>query len=437
MHHKIYKFNNGLHLLYEKPYGDNKYSSINFAIEFGSIHEPNNQDGCAHFIEHMCFKGNDYIKSSRDLSVEFDKLGVYTNAYTEKKLTNYTFTCPNDNLLKTIDLLTNMLFFSTFNKQEFDKEYNVVLEENYRDKQDFNEKLNNIIDKYIYNGSCYAKPIDNISFHLKKKLKRDDLYDIYKKYYTPDKMVLSICSSFKYDVILKHCLNSNTSKYTSKDRYINYSLKLNINSNLSYKIITQEEKLTEVTYLSFAYRTCSYYNDDVYILNLIKNILSSGMSSRLFFNLREKHGLTYANYVECNYFEHSGDFTITCETSHNKLFGNNNVLDILVKTINNLIKYGIKQDELDKTRGYIQGQSLIALNDNRSISEFNSVNFISNNLNGSIKDDFNNRYKNITVEQINKSLKKYLIKDNLLFAIISNKKVNVNKIKPYIDKLII
>ena len=161
------------------------------------------------------------------------------------------------------------------------------------------------------------------------------------------------------------------------------------------------------------------------------------MSSRLFFNLREKHGLTYSSHVECNYFEHSGDFTITCETSYNKLFGNNNVLDILVKTINNLIEYGIKQDELDKTLGYIKGQSLIALNDNRILSEFNSVNFICNNLNGSIKNEFNDKYKNITIDQINRSLKKYLIKDNLLVAIISNKKINNNKIKPYIDKLLI
>ena len=95
MSQKIFKFNNGLHLIYEKSVHENKYSSINFAIEFGSIHEPENHKGCAHFIEHMCFKRNKNIKNSKILSETFDKLGVYTNAYTDKKLTNYTFTSPN------------------------------------------------------------------------------------------------------------------------------------------------------------------------------------------------------------------------------------------------------------------------------------------------------------------------------------------------------
>lgn len=435
MSYKIYKFNNGLQLIYEKPYSNNNYSSIHFAVEFGSIHEPLNQDGSAHYIEHMCFKGNKNIKTSRELSNTFDKLGVYTNAYTEKKLTNYTFTCPNKNLLKTIDLLTNMLFFSIFNKNEFKKEYNVVLEENHRDKQDFNEKLNNIIDKYMYEGSSYEKPIDNINFHLKKKLKRDDLYDIYKQYYTPDKMVLSICSSFNYNDILKHCLGNVISKYTNNIP-LKYNLKLAIKPHCKYNIISQEEKLTEVTYLSFAFRTCSYFNDDIYTLNLIKHVLSSGMSSRLFFNLREKYGLTYSSHVECNYFEHSGDFCITCETNYNKLFGNNNVMDILVKTINELTKYGIKKDEINKTLGYMQGQTVISLNDNRFISEHNAVSFICNNLNNSIKTEFEKKYKNITEKQITDVINKYLIKENLLVAVINNKKININKIQPYVHKLL-
>ena len=109
------------------------------------------------------------------------------------------------------------------------------------------------------------------------------------------------------------------------------------------------------------------------------------MSSRLFTNLREKHGLTYASDVECNYFEHSGDFVIKCETNYNKLFGKNNVLDIIVRIINELIENGITIDELNKVKGYMEGQSLISLNDNRYICEYNAVNFICNNLNNYIK----------------------------------------------------
>ena len=434
MSHKIFKFNNGLHLIYEKSLNENKYSSINFAVEFGSIHEPENNKGCAHFIEHMCFKQNKNIKSSKILSETFDKLGVYTNAYTDKKLTNYTFTAPNKNLLKTIDLLTDMMYFTIFDKEEFKREYNVVLEENYRDEQDFSEKLNNSIDNFMYADSVYKMPIDNIKYH-NKKLKCDELYKIYKQHYTPDKMVLSICSAFPYDDILNHCKNNVISKHKSSE-CIKYSLNLNLITQNDYKIITSTEKLTNVVYLAFAYRTCSYFNTDIYTLNILKHILTSGMSSRLFTNLREKHGLTYASDAECNYFEHSGDFVIKCETNYNKLFGKNNVLDIIVRIINELIENGITIDELNKVKGYMEGQSLISLNDNRYICEYNAVNFICNNLNHSIKKEFDEKYKNVTVTTVNNIIKKYFYKENLLVSIINKKKINENKIKPYIEKLL-
>ena len=63
----------------------------------------------------------------------------------------------------------------------------MVLEENYRDEQDFSENLNTIIDDFMYADSVYKMPIDNIKFH-NKKLKCDELYKIYKQHYTPDKM---------------------------------------------------------------------------------------------------------------------------------------------------------------------------------------------------------------------------------------------------------
>ena len=434
MSQNIYTFKNDLRLIHETPLNKNDYSAVNLAVEFGSIHEPDNSKGCAHYIEHMCFKGNKKIKSSFDLSRLFDSMGVYTNAYTEKKFTNYILLCPNEHLLKTINLITDMIFFSHFDKTEFDKEYNVVLEENHRDEQDFREQLNTTIDNFIYDGSCYKLPIDNINYH-KTKLNRDKLYNIYKQYYTPDKMILSICSSIQYSKILNHCKHNIISSFTSP-HCLKYNLKLNSFVQTDYKIITKQDKLTEVAYVSFSYKTCSYFNNDIYVLNLINHIFSSGMSSRLFSNLREKHGLTYTSDSNCNYFEHSGDFSITCESNYNKLFGKNNIFDIIIKILNDFISNGVTEVEIEKILGYISGQEKISLNENRYICEYNAVNLLCNNLTYSAKNEFKEMYSKINPTHIKRVIKKYFNKYNLIVCVVSSKNINIDKISPYIDKLV-
>ena len=435
MTHNITKFKNNLRLIHELPFTKNNYSAVNFIIEYGSVHEPPNQKGSAHFIEHMCFKGNSKIKSGIKMSELFDKMGIYTNAYTEKKFTNYIFICPNKYLFETIDLATYMIFFSHFDKLEFKKEYNVVLEENHRDQQDFEGQVNQLIDQFIYNGSSYEKPIDHIDFH-KTKLKRDDLYKLYKKYYTPDKVILSICSSITFSPIAKFCNTHIVSKHKSK--YCNsYTLNLTVPNQTSTKIIIKKEKLTDVTYLTMTYKTCNYFNEDIHILNFLKHIFNSGMSGRLFINLREKHGLTYTSSAETNYFEHSGDFSISCETNFKKFFGKNHTFDIVIKLLNDIINNKIKEEEIEKVKGYIYGQNAISLNDNKYICEYNSVNLLINNLNHSVKDEYDLKTKNIKKEDIKRIIKKYFNKNNLTVCILSNKNITENQIIPYINNLVL
>jgi predicted Zn-dependent peptidase len=434
MNYNIKKFNNNLRLIHQKPKTNNNYSVINMIIGFGSIHEPDNLKGSAHYIEHMCFKGNSKIKNSKKLSTILDKYGAYTNAYTDKKYTNYIIVCPDKYLLECIDIITHMVLFSKFDKNEFKKEYNVVLEENHRDKQDFYEQMNTSIDEHIYNGSSYEKPIDCIEFH-KKKLECDDLYKLYKKYYTTDKTILSICSTLSFDKIINYCKSHTISNYKSPNCE-SYNLKLNIPYYDKYKIIIKKEKLTDVTYLSITYKTCGYFSKDTYILNFIKNLLSSGMSSKLFFKLREEKGLTYTSNAETNYYEHSGDFSISCETNFNKLFGKNNTLDTCIEVINDILNFKITNDEIEKIKGYLYGQDILSLNDNKYICEYNAVNLCINNLNNNVLNEYDKNIKNINKNDIITIIKKYFNKNNLTLCIVSNKTIYEKNIVPYINKLV-
>ena len=430
---KKYEFDNGLKLVYETPFNNNKYSSLMIGVNFGSIHEPKNMKGAAHFIEHMCFKGNKHIKECTEISKNFDKYGAYLNAYTDKKYTNYIISCNNDNLIPCFNILVSMILFSIFEKKDFDKEYNVVIEENLRDKQDFNDQLNTMIDKFIYDGSNYKLPIDDLDYH-KNKLKNSELFKLYKEYYVPENITVSICSNISYNKIIKMIKSSHLSKENNSK--ININVPLSIKSQENYHIQTKIDKLTNVTYIAFSFKTCGYLNEDIHVLNLIKTILSSGMSSRLFTNFREKFGLTYASDCTANFFEHMGDITLTCETNYDKLFINNGIMQIFINIINDIKNKPIKIDEINKAKGLIDGEHKILLNDNKLICESNLINTINDNLNYSIKDEFKLKIKNIDYTLIKTVINKYFNKNNLTVTIISNKSINNSKIKKYIEKIL-
>lgn len=429
-----YEFDNGLNFVFETPFNKNNYSSLMIGVKFGSIHEPKNMKGAAHFIEHMCFKGNKDIKDCTEISKEFDKYGAYLNAYTEKKYTNYIVSCNNEHLQPCFNILVSMILFSNFEKKDFDKEYNVILEENLRDKQDFNDQLNTMIDKKIYDGSNYKLPIDDLDYH-KKKLKNSDLFKLYNEYYVPNNIFISVCSNISFNNIIKMIKSSPITKIKKKDVF-KHNIPLNIKSQENYFIQTKIDKLTNVTYIAFSFKTCGYLNDDIYVLNLIKTILSSGMSSRLFTNFREKYGLTYASDCTANFFEHMGDITLTCETNYDKLFMKNGILQIFINIINNIKNKAIDIEEINKAKGLIDGEHKLNLNDNKLISESNLINIINNNLNYSIKDEFKLKIKDINNKLINNTINKYFIKSNLTVSIISNKNINHSKIQKYVEKIL-
>jgi predicted Zn-dependent peptidase len=147
----------------------------------GSIYETNNLRGVSHFVEHMCFKGTQKIIQPNEIFANYDEIGAYINAYTEKEYTCYTLKCSDMFVENSINILSDMMLNSTFPKKEFIKEQKVIVEENIRSINNnewfFFDKLNAI----FYEGSSFAYPIDSIEYHPKDTtLKYKDVQQWYE-----------------------------------------------------------------------------------------------------------------------------------------------------------------------------------------------------------------------------------------------------------------
>ena len=187
---KTHTFPNGFRMVYEQSPSDIPVTYMRTLCDFGSINEPIDSKGAAHFIEHMCFKGTTMIKNSGDLNQIYDKIGAYMNATTDKLHTCYIVKCNSIYFENMARLISDMMMNSKFDEKECVKEEQVVIEENSRNGDDVNDILFSELDKMIYKGSVYEYPVDTMEYH-NNNFKYSKIYELYKLFYQPNRMVLS------------------------------------------------------------------------------------------------------------------------------------------------------------------------------------------------------------------------------------------------------
>ena len=118
---------NGARILTQRIPGV-RSAALGFFVGAGSRHELASENGAAHFIEHMSFKGT-ATRSAGDLAREMDAIGGQVNAYTTKEHTCYYARCLDSHLDRAVDLLCDMLFASRFDQRDVEVERGVILEE--------------------------------------------------------------------------------------------------------------------------------------------------------------------------------------------------------------------------------------------------------------------------------------------------------------------
>jgi len=438
-----YIFSNGFRIIHQKPTNSLKMTSIHLFCDVGSVHEKDGIRGVSHFVEHLCFKGTKKVPDPREILLNFDKIGAFFNAYTEKKYTCYTIKCEDTYVENCTKILADMLLNSTFPKTEYYKEQKVVLEENIRDENDAQYILSKKVDAIMYKGSSYEHAIDTLEYHIDKKSKKydskkdisyKDTFEWYHSFYIPSNFVYSIVSNISFKIIKSIIERSIFMK--SKLSNLIYSHSMNLYLEPKRKEITicsykKEGVSTDI--IDIGFQTCSRLSKDKYCLKLLKHILN-GMSGRLFSILREKHGLTYSAECFSEYFEHTGSFILNAETSPEHTMIKNGVLPLLMQLCIDLIKDGITEKELLVAKGNIRGKYILKTEDSDTMASYNGKNYLLNSDYSSndmvlYQDVYKEYIEPITIGEINRIIKKYFLIENMVIGIIGENPPNEKKIK--------
>jgi zinc protease len=444
---KTHRFSNGFRVIYQQSEQTVPVSCIHLFCNVGSAYETNGIRGASHLVEHMCFKGTESIRKARNLLMQYNKIGADFNAYTEKRFTTYHINCDDTYFEHSTKLLATMLLHSIFSKKEFEKEQKVVVEENIRAEDNPNNILEDRLNSIYYRGSSYAYPIDTIQYHT-SYLKYDDMYNWYKWFYHPSNMVCSIVSNLSFSRIISilkgtDFMESNPLLETPLPIALSYP-------NLSLLPISDQCKEPRIEYikkkgmsatiLSIGFRTCNYYSPDKNILMLLQQILN-GFSGKLFTALRTKHGLTYSSGCISEYQEHTGYFAIKVLTDPSKLMKDqehhDGVLPVLIDLLLHLQHNGITSEDLQVAKGKIKGSFLLELQSINTVASYNGIQAV---LPGSApivpyQDIFETYLEKVTKSQIEKIIKKYIRKENMLVGILYDHMVSKKKIEEIVNQL--
>lgn len=416
---------NGLRAIYESPSKSTTITNIQVFCHVGSIHEPPELRGAAHFIEHMCFKGSRRFPSYGAVNLPFSQTASHFNAETTKQYTHYKVKCAEDHVAEFLTILGDALLHSKFDREEYKRELNVVREEVMM------KTPNSFIESLIFAGTNYGEWADHKSYHKKGCLPYDKVVEFYHRHYIPQNMVLSIVSSIPAETIFR-VLATKTAfgAVTRPSNQISPLLNLvpNCPSKSGRTFHAIHSSAGDVTRVEIGFAVCDQFNDaDTYALNLLRHIIGCSMSSRLFIELREKRGLTYRSGAEMILYELGGVFAISAITDSKRLIRDGKsagVLPVLFDMLKHLVEHGVTESEMKwakhRIRESFQMEQLIG----EDKCGYNGIRVMLHNESIDILTTakmYEECYKSIDKKQVNAVIQKYFDLNRVYLSVVGGK----------------
>ena len=347
MHFYHHQLENGIRIVHKKT--DRAVAHCGLIIKGGSRDEMENEQGLAHFIEHVIFKGTSKRKAFHILS-RMEDVGGEINAFTTKEET-----CIHSSFIpkyyeRSLELLSDIIFNSNFPKKELEKEKTVVLDEINYYKDNPSELIFDEFEEQVFSDHSLGKNILGTPKHINSFDKKMINKFINRNYLTHE-MVISSVGDISLDKLISlvekhfaHIPKSQTNR--SQLAFSNYKKK-NITVNKkgfqSHCIIGNE-----------AY---GIKHPKKTPLTLLNNILGGpGMNSRLNLAVREKYGFTYS--IESNYTPYSdtGIFSVYLASDRDKI---NRSIKLTKKELIKLCEKPLGTLQLKKAKQQLIGQIAI------------------------------------------------------------------------------
>ena len=417
----IYNLDNGQTVII-KEVKTNPIVTVDTWIRTGSKNEIDKNNGVAHFLEHLFFKG-----SKNHAPGEFDKLletrGAITNAATSKDFTHYYITIPSKYFDEALSLHADMLLNPLIPRKELEKERKVVLEEISKDENSPNSVVYDNLVSMLYTHHPYKRKVIGTK-NIIETIPRDEILDFYNKWYYPSNMVTVIVGDVNIEEILAK-INKNFNREPVKAQKINYPKEKQLTS--------QAKKIAYLPaqsgYMLIGFRGVNLSDKDSYALDVLATILGDGRSSVFYQNIKDKKQLAFSISASNAGFRDDGIFYISANFTPDKL---NKLESSIFEEIENIQKNGVTKEQVQLAKNIIERDTYYQRESISNIAqEIGYVMTLTNNI--SIYDNYVDNIKKVTPEDVKRVANKYLSKNKSAVSIVlpeSSKEVQISNLTP-------
>ncbi len=305
---RTHTLSNGFRVVTEEMPGIQS-ASVGVWITAGARDETPEQNGIAHFLEHMAFKGTK-TRSALDIAEAIENVGGYINAYTSRETTAYFARVLAADVPLAVDVIGDILLNPVFDESEIEVERGVILQEIGQALDTPDDVIFDWLQEEAYPGQAIGRTILGPAERV-QDFSREDLTGFVAEHYGPEKMILAAAGRVDHDALVAQAealfgaLECRAPSTFEPARFIGGERRV--------------VKDLEQAHVAMAFEGPTYRDDAIFTAQIYASALGGGMSSRLFQEVREKRGLCYTIFSQAGAYADSGMMTIYAGTSADEL----------------------------------------------------------------------------------------------------------------------
>jgi len=379
-------------------------------IGAGSRYERKDNNGIAHFFEHMAFKGSKKYKTSFEISSAIEGIGGLFNAFTSKDHTGYWIKATTEHTYTLLDVLSDMILHPLLDADEIEREKGVIVEEINMYEDMPARKVGDIFEEVMYKGTPLGYDIAGTKDTV-TTFDRNTFTKYIEELYHPGNAVVVLAGGLQgkdyLPEIEKKFGQWENKKVGTFERY---------NGEQKESQLFIKNKQTEQVHLCVGFRAFSFKDERKYALQVLAAILGGGMSSRLFMQVRERRGLCYYISTGRELYADTGSI-VTQAGIRNDKKKIQEAINVILEEHMKVANGDVTDEEIEKAKELLKGRYLLNLEDSMNIATMFGSKYI---LEGELADTQKvlEKLKKITKKDIIAVAKQVFIPSGLTCALI-------------------
>jgi predicted Zn-dependent peptidase len=323
--------------------------SIGVWLARGSRHEPAEQSGIAHFVEHMLFKGT-ATRSAEDIAQTIDSIGGQMDAFTAKEYASYYIKVLDEHLPLAVDVLSDIVMRPALAPEDLEREKKVVLEEIKMVEDTPDDLVHELFVERFWQDHPLGRPILGTKETV-EALTVERLRHYFQNVYTAPNLIIAVVGNIEHQAVRALVEKAFGDLPTTSQPIVDAPPRV-----VSSVLIRNKE--LEQSHVCLGTRGYQQDHVDRYSTYVLNTILGGSMSSRLFQNVREKRGLAYAVFSGLSAYRDAGSMTIYAGCANDAVA---ELVDVVIAELRRMKDELMPESELRRAKDHLKGSLMLNL----------------------------------------------------------------------------